>query len=204
MKCFDFLQVFVPSFLYFVLFTFHIFFFTKLNMKTQFEIEFLLPNNGGKKVLEKYTANYDTQTFSKRIYKPRWMMSSTRGSAKAHSKKSISYFVSKIYKHIHPTHLLDIRKLLKKTWQPQTLSFLMWIVVFNNGCISFQKTYFYLTISIIFRNKLNKFQLFNIQFRIFSIVSIVSLTYSLEKNSSSKKIHLHWEILVQPYPSSYI
>ena len=52
----DFLQVFVPSFLYFALFTFHIFFFTKLNMKTQFEIEFLPPNNGGKKVLEKYTA----------------------------------------------------------------------------------------------------------------------------------------------------
>ena len=36
------------------LFTFHIFFFTKLNLKTQFEIEFLPPNNGGKKVLEKY------------------------------------------------------------------------------------------------------------------------------------------------------
>ena len=56
LKCFDFLQVFVPSFLYFALSTFHIFFFTKLNLKTQFEIEFLPPNNGGKKVLlEKYS-----------------------------------------------------------------------------------------------------------------------------------------------------
>ena len=50
----DFLQVFVPSFLYFALFTFHILFLTKLSLKTQFEIEFLPPNNGGKKVLEKY------------------------------------------------------------------------------------------------------------------------------------------------------
>ena len=52
LKCFDFLQVLVPSFLYFALFTFHIFFFTKLNLKPQFEIDFLPPNNGGKKCLK--------------------------------------------------------------------------------------------------------------------------------------------------------
>ena len=63
LKCFDFLQVFVLSFLYFALFTFHIFFFTKLNMKTQFEIEFLPPNNGSKKVLEKYTGRVNQGKF---------------------------------------------------------------------------------------------------------------------------------------------
>ena len=51
---FEMIWFFVPSFLYSALFTFHIFFFTKLNLKTQFEIEFLPPNNGGKKMLEKY------------------------------------------------------------------------------------------------------------------------------------------------------
>ena len=65
LKCFDFLQVFAPSFLYFAIFTLHIFFFTKLNLKTQFEIEFLPPNNGGKKVLEKYTASILKQTNNK-------------------------------------------------------------------------------------------------------------------------------------------
>ena len=52
----DFLQVFVPSFLYFALFTFHILFLTKLSLKTQFEIQFLPLNSGGKKVLGNYPA----------------------------------------------------------------------------------------------------------------------------------------------------
>ena len=57
LKMFDFLQVLYHHFStlhYLPTSTF--FFFTELNLKTQFEIEFLPPKNGGKKVFEKYPA----------------------------------------------------------------------------------------------------------------------------------------------------
>ena len=53
-------------FLYFALFTFHIFFFAKLSLKIQFEIEFLPPNNGGKKVLKNLLMKRNMKTLEKK------------------------------------------------------------------------------------------------------------------------------------------